>query len=683
MTASRKKSAQGLQLDEIYLDSTQERAGFWTDEAPVQRPLSSRKDLQDFDAVQSRPANDHGRQLRPAPGFVGSRPFGWALAACIVLCLMFALLMGFGAAPARAALFSNPVQYAPFWGSLAVIGALPWIFALSAHRQAVSETMLRRVMLATQRFIEPNTMAEDAGRRINSSFEHLFAGIDARMALLDERSSAFANQVAAAMHESTAVADVNITNMRSIVEASETQREALQRTGMMISTEVLPVIAKLETTVLSLETVSTTAGGLLESIGSRLQQTTQDLKTCLEAFSNANHNIAPELEKRMLKFEASIAQLPEQLDATIGRLSPLSDTIADAAMLSTANIEVIDQLAKDITAVLDRSRASFAEFSGKGAELFQLSVDSHAGRFREMLEGIVSEEASRVSSLSRELAQLADTVHATVSRLQQPVGEMTMASERALASMNESLTGLDQRVAANLTSCVAELNEAAARMVSSVNREIEVSALSLQTRLASGATELMQRVHADTARFENLIGETAERSSSRIAGVIKELPAVLAQRMDTEIAKIDGSLKGSLFGLSDQMRQIVDAVPNRLSAVTRETLQTLEANIERSFRDVAQRSELLNEQFRSNATETTETILQGYVDFIFLATDRFRTELEEVNGQFSRDLETRLLALDQGRPVDFAERPAHMPPAPDDGVPSADPDEAPGHPQQQ
>ena len=676
MSASRKKTAQ-LQLDEIYLDGAQDRAGFWSDEAQANRPLSARQDIEGFDAVQARPANDHGRRLRARPrasaGFPGSRHFWWALAGSVAACLLFALLMGYGAPAARAALFANPLQHAPFWAALAAIAGIVFALAHSAHRQAANTELLRRVLMATQRFHEPSAAAEDAGRRINASFEHLFAGIDARMALLDERSAEFASRIAASMHESTEAADININNMRSIVEASETQREELQRTGMLISTDVLPVIAKLETTVLTLGTVSQSAGSLLETIGGRLQQTTQDLKTCLDAFAHANHHVVPELEKRMMKFEASIGKLPEQLEATIGRLTPLSDTIADAAMLSTANIEVIDQLAKDIASVLDRSRITFAEMSTTGAAVFQHAVDAHAGRFREMLEAVVAQEANRVSSLSRELDQLADTASAAVARLRQPVGEVTAATESALAGLTESLNGLDQRVAANLAGCVAELNDTAARLVSSINREIEASALGMQTRLAAGATELMQRVQADTARFENLIGETAERSSSRIAGVIKDLPTVLAQRVDTEISKIDGSLKGSLFGLSDQMRQILDAVPNRLQAITRDTLQTLESGVERSFTEVAERAEVLNAEFRRNATETTESVLQGYVDFVFLATERFRKELSEVNERFGQDLETRLRALEQGGSVDLA--PA-VPEAVD--LPQAS-DEAPSH----
>jgi len=657
MAKSRKRTAQNLQLDEIYLEGAQERAGFWSDEGASARPVSSRKDIVEFEAVQ-RPANDEGRrsrrQFQQPSDFFGSRYFLLALAATFVLCGLFALLMGFSNAAAFAALAGNPGQYAMFWAALAVIATIPWLLALSAHRQSASDELLRRVMIATQRLQEPGVLAADAGRRINTSFEHVFADMDARMSQLDERSAKLANKIAAAMQHSTEAADGNITNMRSIVESSETQREALHRTGMMISTDILPVISKLETTVQSLKSVSQTAGGVLDGIGLRLQQTTQDLKSCLDAFTNANHTVAPEIERRMVKFEASIAQLPEQLDATISRLTPLSETIADAALLSTANIEVIDQLAKDMTAALEKSRSTFADLSVTGAQLFEQAVDAHADRYRELLQAIVAQEANRISGLSREIDHLADTATAVVSRLQQPVGEVTAATDRALANVNDAISALDQRIEANLAGCVADLNDTAARLVSSVNREIETSSVSMQTRLAAGATELMQRVHADTMRFESLIGETAERSSARIAAVIKDLPAVLAQRMDTEIAKIDGSLKGSIFGLSDQMRQIVDAVPNRLFAMTRDTLQSLETNLLHSFEDVAQRSEQLNEQFRRNATETTEAVLQGYVDFIFMAAARFREELEQVNESFSTNLEARLQALPRGGPATLA-----------------------------
>ena len=654
MASSKKRAAQGLQLDEIYLQGAQEGIGFWSDEPANARPVSSHKDMKEFEGVQS-PANDLGRrprrQLQQTPDFFGSRYFLMALAASLAVCGLFTMIMVFSGATALEALAGNPGQNAVFWSTLAVIATLPWLFALSAHRQSVTDELLRRVMLATQRLQEPNTLAAEAGRRINTSFEHVFADIEARMSQLDERSARLANKIAASMHHSTEATDDNLTTMRGLVEASESQREALQRTGLMISTEMLPVISKLEATVQSLEAVSQTASGVLDGIGHRLQQTTQDLRSCLDAFNNANHTVAPEIEKRLAKFEASIAQLPEQLDVTIGRLGPLSETIADAALLSTANIEVIDQLAKDMGSTLERSRSNFADLSATGAQMFEQAVDANAGRYRELLQNIVAQEASRVSGLSREIDQLADKATDVVNRLQQPVGEVTTATNQALANVNEAISAIDKRIAANLTGCVAELNDTAARLVSSVNREIEMSSISMQTRLAAGATELMQRVHTDTARFESLIGETAERSSARIASVIKDLPALLAQRMDTEITKIDGSLKGSIFGLSDQMRQIVDAVPNRLSAMSRDTLQSLETNLLRSFEDVAQRSEQLNEQFRRSATETAETVLQGYVDFIFMAVARFREELEQVNASFGTELESRLQELPRGGPV--------------------------------
>lgn len=653
MTASRKKPARNLQLDDIYLDGAQERSRFWTDEIRNSRPLSSHKDIGEFEAAQARPANDDGR--RPAPrhrrgtAFVGSRQFWMALTSSIGIGVLFVLAMGFGNAPALSALFKTPSQYSVFWSLLGLITAMQWMFALSAHRQTVNTDFLRDIMLATQRFHEPSALAEVAGQRVNASFENVFADIDARMALLEEKSAQLANQIEASIHHSAAASELNNANMRGIVEAGEAQREALHRTGMMISTEVMPVISKLESTVMSLEAVSQNAGGILETISGRLQQSTQDMKLCLDGFNGANLTVVPEIEKRMLRFETSIARLPEQLEATIGRLAPMSETIADAALLSTANIEVIDQLTKDISTALDNSRRAFTELSATGAGLFQDAVESHAGRFREMLESIVAEETTRVSGLSREIDLLVDTAAAVVNRLQQPVAEVTGAADKALAGIDESLASFDQRIGANVAASLAELNDMAARVAGSVSHEIETSVLSLQTRLAATSTELMQRVNTDTARFEAIIGETAERSSSRIAAIIKDLPDEVAHRMDGEVSRIDVALKGSLFGLSDQMRQIVDAVPARLSALTQESLQDLQTGLELSFNGVAERSQQLSQDFRRTATETTESVLQGYVDFIFLSVERFRRELEDVNQNFTRGLESTLLPLSNAR----------------------------------
>lgn len=648
MAAFRKKPAQGLQLDQIYLDGSQERAGFWSDEMSGARPLSSRRDIAAFAAAQARPANDDGRRARSrnwgAQSFPGSRPFWMAIAATAVFSVMFALLTGLGGKARFGELAGNPA----FWTGLALIVGMVWMFAISAHRQAVNSEMLNRIMRASQKFQEPSVLAEEMSERLNASFENLFADIDARMAQLDERGAELASRIEGTIHDSAAASDANTANMQNILAASEAQREALQRTGMMISTEVLPVLSKLETTVLSLETVAQGASGVLDSVGARLVQSTQDLKTCLDAFNNANQTVVPEIERRMHRFEAAIGQLPEQLEATIGRLAPMSETVADAAMLSTANIEVIEQLAKDITAALDSSRTSFAALSANGAEMFRDAAEAHAGHFREMLERTVAEEAGRVSELSRELDLLIDTAAAVVDRLRQPISDVTSAADKALAGVSETMGSMEQRVEAHVAHCIGELNEAAARVVTNVTRDIETTTTGLQARLAATSTDIMQRVNADTARVEGIIGETAERTSDRIAGAIKDLPAALAQHMDAEIARIDTALHGSLFGLSDQMRQVVDAVPSRLSQMTLEMLRTLEASLEQTFESVAQRSQLLSGEFRDNATQTTEAVLQGYVDFVFLSVERFRKELEQTNASFVRDLEATLASLPRG-----------------------------------
>lgn len=642
MSASRKKNSQGLQLDEIFLDKAQEQAGFWSDDMAA-RPVSSRRDIGEFATAKTRPANDDARRpRRVAQPFVGSRYFLLAFAAMLGLCLLFATLTGIVSGVGLAGLLRDPARFAAVWAAIAVIAALPWMVALSAHRQAASNDMLRRILMATQRIYEPNAIADDAGRRINASFDQMFADIDDRMAMLDARSAQLADQIAAAMYRSTEAADANITNMRSIVEASEVQREALQRTGMTISTEILPVIARLETTVLSLEAVSQNAGGILGAVGGQLQQSTQELRTCLELFNSANHNVAPELERRMLRFEASIAQLPEQLDATIARLSPLSETVADAAMLSAANIEVIDQLAKDITATLEHSRAVVATISPATATMFHEALESHVAQFRDMAGTVVTQEASRVSALSQQLEELARTASAVVGKLQQPVALVTAAAEQALAGVSESMSGLDQRLEAGIRTSVAALQESAERIVNAVNRDVEASAMGLQTRLAATSTELMQRVNSDTARFESLIGETAERTSGRLTEALQDLPSMLAQRVETEIAKVDGSLRGTILAISDQMRSAVDALPGHFNLLTRETLGALEASLERSFSEIAERSQGLSEEFRRTASETTDEVLQSYVDFIYLAVERFRSEMEQANRSFANELAAKL-----------------------------------------
>jgi len=642
MSASRKKNSQGLQLDEIFLDKAQEQAGFWTDEMAV-RPVSSRKDIGEFAAVKARPANDDARRpRRTAQPFVGSPHFLLAFAAMLGMGLLFATLTGIASGTGLAGLLRDPARFAAFWAAIAVFAGFPWLVALSAHRQAASNDMLRRILLATQRIYEPNAIADDAGRRINASFDQMFADIDDRMAMLDARSAQLADQIAAAMYRSTEAADANITNMRSIVEASDIQREALQRTGMMISTEILPVIAKLETTVLSLEAVSQNAGGILGAVGGQLQQSTQELRTCLELFNSANHNVAPELERRMRRFEASIAQLPEQLDATIGRLSPLSETVADAAMLSTANIEVIDQLAKDITSALAHSRTLVTAIAPDTAAMFREALEAHVAQFRAMAGNLVAQETSRVSTLSQELEALAGTASAVVDKLQQPVALVTTAADQALASVSESISRLDQRIETGIRTSVAELQEQAERIVNAVNRDIEASTMSLQTRLAASSTELMQRVNSDTARFESLIGETAERTSGRLTEALQDLPSMLAQRVEAEIAKVDGSLKGTILAISDQMRSAVDALPGRFNVLTRETLGELEAGLERSFSEMAERSQGLSEEFRRTASETTDEVLQNYVDFIYLAVERFRSEMERANRSFANDVAAKL-----------------------------------------
>jgi predicted nucleic acid-binding Zn-ribbon protein len=648
-TAYARKSSLEAEAESLLGETHGLRSQRWSDKPAAHKPLAARHDLETFEGVSKRPANDEFHRGRPSgrvsPQFIGSRYFWAAVIATVAFCLIFAVIMGFRSPAAIGALLRNPVQYSPFLISVLVIAAIQWVLAVSAHRQAMQHEMWRRMMALTQRLNDPGPVAEEASRNLGASFDRLINDLDSRMAALDERTSALSHQIATVMQQAEASAELNMSQMRNVVDATEVQKDTLQRVGAMISTEVLPVIAKLETTVAALDSASQNAGGILDAVGGQLQQSARDLQACLEDFNRANHTVAPEIEKRVARFEATMTRLPDQLEATLSRLSPMSETIADAAMLSTANVEVIEQINREISESLANNRDLIKEFADANADMFQQAVDMHIERFRDMLAVVITEEVSRLSAMSRELGFLAETAGTLVDKLHQPINHVSSTANKALAEMNTSIAALDERIQKSLNASIIQLNNSASQVVSAVSREIEGTTISLQTRLAASSNDLVQRVNTDAARFEGLIGEAAEKAAGRLAMALRDLPSALSQRMEGEIAKVDGTLKGSIVGLSDQMRTIIDGIPSRLTTMTRETLQALESNLERSFDGVAQRSQRLNEQFRKNATETTESVLENYVDFIFLALKRFRSEMEVLNGAFHKELEASLKAV--------------------------------------
>lgn len=663
-TAFARRSSIDPDPEDFPPEAPSSRGERWSDRLSFPKPLAVRHDLERFQPVGKRPANDDGARTRSvaySPDFVGSRYFWAALIATGGFCLVFAALMGFNSADTIGGLVRNPMQHGAFILSLVVIAAVQWIMALSAHRQAVSQEMWRRMVAATQRMGERGPAEHETARALGSSLETLIHELDQRIAALDERTGTLSEQITSVIHETEASAAVNVEHMRNIAEATEAQRDSLQRIGATISTEVLPVIAKLESTVDALDHVSQHAGGILGTVGAQLQQSTGELQSCLDQFNRANHTVAPELEKRVARFEATISRLPDQLETMLSRLNPMSETMADAAALSTANAEVMEQIGRDITNSLQTNRDLFREFGDSNTATFRQAVEDHVERFREMLGAAVNEEVDRLSAISRELTFLADVASSLVDKLGQPVNEVSAAANKTLADMDASVAHLNDKVQKTLSASVAQLNNAASQIVSAVSREIESSTIALQTRLAASSNDLVQRVNIDAAHFEGVIDEAAEKTAVRVSGALQDLSNALSHRMESEIAKVDGSLRGSIIGLSDQMRSVIDGIPSRLTTMTRETIQALENNLERSFEGVANRSERLNEQFKKNATQTAEAVLDNYVEFIFLAIERFRAEMTDVNGAFHQELETKLRTLSS---LPAAEVPASLPAAP-------------------
>jgi hypothetical protein len=300
-TAFARKTAREHDVDGLSSEAAGLRSQRWSDRVAAHRPLTARHDVERFDGISKQPANDdhtRGRsQSRVGLNFVGSRYFWAAAIATVAFCVIFAVIMGFTSTRAIAALLRNPMQYSPFLLSVVVIAAIQWLLAMSAHRQAVNYEMWRRMMALTQRLNDPGPVAEEASRNLSASFDRLISDLDERMTALDERTSALSLQMTGIMQQSESSAELNIAQMRSIADATEAQKDSLQRIGAAISAEVLPVIGKLESTVASLEDVSQSAGGILGAVGGQLQQSTRELQICLEEFNRANHTIAPEIEK--------------------------------------------------------------------------------------------------------------------------------------------------------------------------------------------------------------------------------------------------------------------------------------------------------------------------------------------------------------------------------------------------
>src|SRR4051812_25974809 len=143
MTAFRKKSAREMALEERYPDSGQSGSSR-IDRTPGDRPLVVRHGLDEFEGVGNQPANDDagtGAQYSPvSPQFFGSRYF-WAAAMVATFFLLFSLFTGLISLGAIVTMLHTPDQLPGFLLAVAMIAGLPWLLAMSAHRNSVQHEM--------------------------------------------------------------------------------------------------------------------------------------------------------------------------------------------------------------------------------------------------------------------------------------------------------------------------------------------------------------------------------------------------------------------------------------------------------------------------------------------------------------------------------------------------------------
>jgi hypothetical protein len=596
--------------------------------------LRSRRRSRDLPQGRRREAESGlGPQGMPLKmSFLGSGYFWASMATMCLLVVAFGYLTSMLTPGGIRAVLSDPSRLNWFIASLAIIGGVQFMFAVMMHRNSIQQRLLQRVLSVVDRSAERNATSRQVGRSVNSSFDHLLVDLDSRMLELDAKVAAFTTRLKQSNTEISSAAEVSVDQMNKVCEATEIQREGIQRAAAQVSTDVVPVISKLETAVQSLERLAESAGGILGSVGATLQNNTAQLQSCLEAFNRANHQIVPEIDKRIIKVEALLTRLPDEIDTMIKRIDPLSTTISDAALLSTANVDVVEQIARDVVSNLEKTRGALHDFSTLSLNALRQNVEEEAVTFRNLLDGVMEQEIAKIAALSREISSLSVTVTGVVSRLSDPVARVTGSVEHVLQSMSGTLNSLEDNLRQNVQVSLGKIDDAAVRIVKTINRDLESSSLNLQSRIMQSCAEISAQIGADTVRKMDLaISEVANKATLRLSDVLKTLPLHLQRLFEGEIAQVEELLEGKVDAISGQLKQMIDGVPKQVSTVADDALNKIDGSMTLAFEDLKQKSASLESQIRKSAVEANDEIMQNYVDFIFLALQRIRKEMEEVS----------------------------------------------------
>jgi hypothetical protein len=582
----------------------------------------------------ARGEGDQAYGIQPDPvklSFWGTTYFWVSVAVLCLLAFALAYLTSSFTPGGFRAVVSDPSRLNWFIASLAIIGGVQFMFAVIMHRNAVQQRLLRRVLTVIDKSAERNAMARQANRSVNASFDHLINDMDARMLELDAKVVAFTTRLKQSNSEISSAAEAGLDQLNKVCEVTEIQREGIQRAATQVSTEVVPVISKLESAVQSLERVAQSAGEILGSVNSTLQGNTVQLQSCLEAFSRANHQVVPEIDRRITKVESMLTRLPDEIDSMIKRIDPLSTTISDAALLSTTNVDVVEQIARDVVTNLEKTRGVLHDFSTLSMSVLRQNVQDEAATFRSLLNGVLEQEFAKISTLSREISALSGTFNGVVNRLAEPVARVTGSVEHVVQSMSETLQGLEENLRQNVQVSLTKIDDAAGRIVKTVNRDLEASSLSLQHKIMESCADISAQIGADTVRkMDQAISEVANRATHRLGDALKALPQHMQRLVQTEIDQVEDLLEGKLDVLSGQLKRMVDGVPQQVSTVADDALSKLDENMARAFEDLKQKSASLEAQIRKSAVEANDEIMENYVDFIFLALERIRKEMEDV-----------------------------------------------------
>jgi hypothetical protein len=375
-----------------------------------------------------------------------------------------------------------------------------------------------------------------------------------------------------------------------------------------------------------------------DALSARLAEIDREIAARRDANEAAALDAAEALNQRLAELELIVAQhqerqflrareVAEHCVAIGERVKAFSATIEQAGAqgeqtgraVESAMVLLSDKLVASREALTgtDRQVADLTDASVRLLELIQASSDhskTHIPQALGAAEAGLRGIEDRVFTLRDTLAQAGDggrslsdyviqTRHEVgaamgdMARLQDELGERTLAQEHRIAALREALTavrtesaGLAQEIEGNLQTAIAQLADAARK----AGEELDGTA---------------------SQRIEALAGRLGEDSSAAIARVIETQAAELVGGIERAVTRAAESSREASIQLRDQLAKVDELAGNLETRVAR----ARERAQEQVDSDFARRVALITESLNSTAIDIAKVMSSDVTDTAWAA----------------------------------------------------------------